>query len=321
MGNHAERAGKQSFPSNEIVELARPPRRTGVDLLSRVMFTFQDRPATLSLGDGAGSSIDSEKSDAQTDLTLIASRDGSGEIVFTLEYSKEAFSEAVVCEMAKSLTRLAKGIGRDPDAPLDVLPLLDEAESKKRLMEHSGIQFEGLGSVSLTELLVRRVKLEADRVAISYMGQSVTYGSLWEKVAGLALTLKAAGVKKGDRVVVLLSRSVNCVVAMCAVAQLGGIFSIVDRRWPVQRMLSAIKRVASAVVVSDSWIEAQSSLLASLAEAEVATVLIDGPNEPGQLSAGEQSAASSEDPLYILFTSGSTGSRRPRQLHKGSSPD
>ncbi len=77
--------------------------------------------------------------------------------------------------------------------------------------------------ISLTDLLKMTTERYPDQEAILFLGRSITYRSLLDDVYRLANSLKELGVRKGDRVAIMLPNSPQAVIAYYAVLLLGAI--------------------------------------------------------------------------------------------------
>lgn len=75
----------------------------------------------------------------------------------------------------------------------------------------------------------------------------ITWGQLRTEVAQLASAMKAHGVKKGDRVVVVASNSVDTLKVFLAVTTLGGMFSSSSTDMGVQGVLQRALQVTPKV--------------------------------------------------------------------------
>ena len=87
---------------------------------------------------------------------------------------------------------------------------------------------------------------EADDGAVS----RVSYRDLLSRTCRLANALKARGVKKGDRVVIYMSMSVEGVVAMQACARIGATHSVVFGGFSAQSLRDRIEGAGAVMVIT-----------------------------------------------------------------------
>jgi len=159
-----------------------------------------------------------------------------------------------------------------------------------------------------------------------------TYAQLLSEVARFAGVLAAQGVVKGDRVLVYMPMVPEALIAMLACARLGAIHSVVFGGFASNELAVRIDDATPKVIVSatcgvePSRVVAYKPLLdgaIELAQHKPASCIIlhrpmqDATMEEGRDLDWEQAMASAEpadcvpvnanDPLYILYTSGTTG--------------
>ena len=162
--------------------------------------------------------------------------------------------------------------------------------------------------------------------------QRFTYAELLEKVARAAGALRALGVEKGDRVVVYLPMIPEALVAMLACARLGAIHSVVFGGFAAAELATRISDAQPRVVISascgievsrvleykpllDRAIELSDhkpSYCLILQRPQAVATLVEGRDvDWAQAVAGAAPAecvpVRATDPLYILYTSGTTG--------------
>ena len=143
----------------------------------------------------------------------------------------------------------------------------------------------------LHEWLRRTALARPDSVAIVEEDRSTSFGELLERALSLSAALIEMGVRKGDRVALILPKTTDAVISIFAALFAGAIYVPILPGWPKERIDSTLEDCAPRVVFTSS----EGGLLITARPQGSAAVLSD-------VSLG--------DPALILFTSGSTG--RPK---------
>lgn len=199
--------------------------------------------------------------------------------------------------------------------------------------------FEG-AKLNITENCIdRHLYINGDKTAIIFEPNNpdeaallISYNELHERVNKMANVLKSKGIKKGDRVCIYLPMIPELVVSLLACARIGAIHSVVFAGFSSIALLTRINDSdCKMVITSDgSFRGAKSIELKSIVDEAlescpcVETVLVvERTNTPITLKSGrdfliapllatasrecEPEIMDAEDPLFILYTSGSTG--------------
>ncbi|MGW6199389.1 propionyl-CoA synthetase [Kribbella sp. NPDC055110] len=181
---------------------------------------------------------------------------------------------------------------------------------------------------------------DGDRTALIYdspvtgTGRSYTYAQLRDEVATFAGALAALGVGKGDRVIVYMPMIPEAVIAMLACARLGAIHSVVFGGFAPRELAARIEDAGPRVIVAASCgIEPTRIVEYKPIIDEALTIASHQPEhtivfqrEQAPAALGERDLdwstltavaepvgpvqVAATDPLYILYTSGTTG--RPK---------
>ncbi|MBM4134141.1 MAG: acetate--CoA ligase [Nitrospira sp.] len=176
-----------------------------------------------------------------------------------------------------------------------------------------------------------------NKVAVIWVGEQgeeriFTYGELARQVNRCANALQALGLKQGDRVTIYLPKIPEQIVAMLACARIGAIHSVVYSGFSAPALESRIKDAESRVVITADvgYDRGKVIKLKPVVDQAVAncgsveTVVVVRREKPGvplaapkevdwdDWLAGEKPVCEAvpldaEAPLYILYTSGTTG--------------
>ena len=185
----------------------------------------------------------------------------------------------------------------------------------------------------------RHLKDKADKVALIWEGDNpdhneyITYQQLHDEVCKLANGLKKLGVEKGDRVAIYMPMTPQAIYAMQACARIGAVHSVVFGGFSPSAIADRIKDSGAKVVITSDQgrrgghaVPLKANVDEALAQDGVDTVeavvvhqLIAGDvtwNDvdvwwhdlvADQATTCEPEVMDAEDPLFILYTSGSTG--------------
>ena len=184
--------------------------------------------------------------------------------------------------------------------------------------------------------LDRHLEDKGDKVAFHFVGEpgdsrDITYTDLYEEVTKLANGLKSLGVEKGDRVAIYLGMVPELPVSLLACARIGAIHSVVFGGFSSDSLADRIQDSECKVLITGdgAWRRGNVVSLKAVADESVSrspsiekVVVVKRTENDiewtdkdiwyhdliGDQPVGcEPEVMNAEDPLFILYTSGTTG--------------
>ncbi|HET9172571.1 MAG TPA: amino acid adenylation domain-containing protein [Actinospica sp.] len=224
-----------------------------------------------------------------------------GELAVTVEYDRRRFSDAAMQRFAEAYGSLLKALIRDPGAPLESVPMLDEDGLARTLALGAGEEPSSDAAAgrcaSGWELFEATVAAAPDREAVRAGAERATFAELADRARTMAAGLRARGVRTGTVVGICLDRRVDLIAAMLATWCAGGAFLLLDAQQPEERRRMLLAEADAALLIADESFAELATVCVAALGAEAAS------GESGFGGALRPAAA----PAYVVFTSGSTG--------------
>ncbi|OBF26996.1 hypothetical protein A5724_02755 [Mycobacterium sp. ACS1612] len=304
-------------PAASIVDLAAQVGDRVWDLQRRQRFAFGDIVNALLEETGAASTLfdvtysyaaipDIEGVDVNVvsmgyslDAVNIGVRDyqADGSLELEVFYAEDAFAGPYPFSTAVNhLTALLGAALANPEKPAGDLAMLSFAEQAELT------SFENGSVVDVpTALATDRfdIAVRPDRTAVHTDEGTFNYGEFDRAADGMVRRLRDNGIGRGDSVALILTRSVEMLVAVHGIMRAGAAYVPIDPEYPELRIRAILSECEAQAIVAGPGF---ASLADEFGVKLIAADLTDGEPSP--------TVATPDDLAYIIHTSGSTG--RPK---------
>lgn len=192
------------------------------------------------------------------------------------------------------------------------------------------------GRLNYTDQILKHAEGRTDLPALIVQSETfgrreISWGELRRQVASVAARLRAMGVTPGDRVVAILPNTDTALVAFLATASIGAVWSLCAPDMGHVAILDRFKQIAPKVLIAqDGYVHAgktidRRAILADIAAGlpsvtQCVTVPVVGDLPEGHMAwdslTGDDVLYASEQvdfehPLWIVYSSGTTGNPKP----------
>ncbi|CCH32920.1 non-ribosomal peptide synthetase [Saccharothrix espanaensis] len=277
------------------LDLSRDPSRPP---LVQAAFVYQERPFPPLLLTGRAAEVRALTTGTakyELGLTLV---DEGDRFAGDLEYPTGLFDESTAVRFAEQLAVLLAESTTAPDRPLSAARLSDVDPAP---IEPAGAD-RARYPTPVAELFRRQALARPDAVALRHAGEVLTYGELAAWAHGVAGAVRATRSAAGGIVAVLLPVGAAQVAAALGVLAAGHPFLVLDTDDESPRTAGLLADAEPVCVVTTARLaEARSAVLAGLPVAD------PGAPEPGAPAPADPWPGRGEDPLCLVYTSGSTG--------------
>jgi amino acid adenylation domain-containing protein len=293
----------QDLPFEKLVEEVAPERNPGHAPLTQVMFAYQNFPdSPIEMSGCSVQPLDIDTGIAKFDLTLQVSKKSYG-MRCVLAYGTDLFDSETIARMLGHFRTLLEAIVTDPNRRISELPILDEAERHRILVEWNDTKREYPHDKFIHELFEEQAQRTPDAVAAVFEGQQLTYQELNTRANQLAHYLKRQGVGSEVLVGICVERSLEIIVGLLGILKAGGAYVPLDPSYPKERLAFILKDTGAKVLLT------QQKLAPELPEHTARVICLETARKmierESELNLNRESVT--DQLAYVIYTSGSTG--------------
>ncbi len=295
----------QDLPFDRIVEELAPERDLSRSPIFQVMFVLQNAPKSeFHLPGLTLSRVPTINERSRFDVTM-AINESAGGVTLALEYDSDLFESARMDRMLQHYALLLDRALDQPDASIDAIEYLSDAERKELLHAFSRTAPAAEPADTAIARFEHRVEHAPGAVALRYNGSALTYRELNARANQLAHHLKEIGIGRGNLVALSLPRSIEMVVAMLGAMKAGAAYIPLDPGYPSERLRYMLEDAQPHALLTVST-------CVERVPQHPETICLDAAH--GELDAmpdtNPSDSPTPDDVAYVIYTSGSTG--RPK---------
>jgi amino acid adenylation domain-containing protein len=294
----------QDLPFGQILEMLKSERDLKRQPVFQVVFALQNTPReSLRFADLQIHTIGSSKATAKFDLTLAMTATAEG-LRGTVEYATDLFDASTIVRFAQHYERVLATVAANPEQRIGEIELLSSEERDQLLYEWNKTAV-AIPDKTVMDLFEEQAENTPEAVALIYKETSLSYGELNRRANHLAHLLLKWDVGPETIVGVCMERSPEMIVGLLGILKTGGAYLPLDPTYPRERLAFMIEDARpQCVITAGTTRQLLSDTTTMLDLDEILTTK--------NLTAGAESKnvprrTKPEHPVYITYTSGSTG--------------
>ncbi|MBC3502493.1 non-ribosomal peptide synthase/polyketide synthase [Pseudomonas sp. SWRI59] len=242
----------------------------------------------------------------RSNYPLVVNVDDLGDaFVLTVQAVPEVDGAQVCQLLSTALEQLAEALAQAPSMALHQVSSLAPAERERVLQGFNATRRDYPREQALHTLFDTYAALSPTAPAVLHGDRQWSYAQLEQHANRLAHHLLGLGVRPGDRVALLLPRSIELLAAQLAASKCAAVFVPLDSNAPVERQ---------AFMLDDSQARVLLTLSSEHVVGHALRVELDRLDLAGYPQQSPGLVVDAESAAYIMYTSGSTGTPKGVQV-------
>lgn len=241
-------------------------------------------------------------------LTVIESQEGN--IDLHLDYKIIEYIEDEIAAMFDCIKQIANQFVSDQNDKIGNLSLMSQAEHQKKVYELNNTT-KPYPQKTVHELFEEQVNRTPDQIALEFKETQVTYHELNERSNQLAKYLQEKGVGHQTIVAVMLTHSIELMIAILATLKTGAAYLPIDPEYPPERVNYILKDSKASIILTNVQMKDEIYVPGMM-------IQIDRKNLQAYSKQNLSVVHSQDDLAYVIYTSGTTGKPKGVMIeHRG----
>ncbi|MGB5930583.1 MAG: amino acid adenylation domain-containing protein, partial [Cyclobacteriaceae bacterium] len=222
------------------------------------------------------------------------------DLEFDFDYNSHLYSCDMICQVGKQLENLLMQIAENPSHRIIDLEIFESSEVEDIKATYSRDIANGYDN-TIQNLLINGFSKNPAHIAIEYKGYCYTYNDVDIESNRIAQAIIDSQSTSPVSVGVLCQDRYWMIVSIIGILKSGNIFVPLEPSLPVNRLRSMVDQVSVTTIVSDQDNVLINEILTGPANTIKVDELLGLSTDPVSIEYG------TDDPVYVYFTSGSTG--------------
>jgi len=231
----------------------------------------------------------------------INDRDNEGILIIDYDYHSDLYYDKEIEFIHQHVLSLLWHALDNPKKQICKIEMLTENEKKKILYDFNDTYVDYPREKTIHQLFEEQVERTPDNVAVVFENKKLTYKELNQKANSLANVLRNEGIKPNDVVGIMAPRSLEMVIGILAILKAGGAFLPIEPAFPDDRKKFLLDNSGAKLLLSTKE-------LLSFEHGIKSIDLNDCSNYRQEKNENLPYVNVANNIVYILYTSGSTGS-------------
>lgn len=240
--------------------------------------------------------------ESERNIQFFYTEQSTSEIKIYIKFDKNDYDENTISRMLENYEELLLNCLKHPSMninKLNVVSLTEQQLIKSFFKKSSYVE------KPIIELFEEQVRNQPNKIAVSFMGESLTYQELNWKANQIANEICQSKKRESEFVAIFLNRSVNVIASILGILKVGMAYVPIDPELPIERIKYILDDCGSELVVVS---EKEEDKLFQVYSRTVINLSNFCSQEKKMETSNFKSGKISLDSIaYLIYTSGSTG--------------